>query len=62
MKITRRHDPPDDPKPTQFSSPLAQALVAGLLQGLGEKYGDNQLLEAGNNLARKLAGCDPRPE
>jgi hypothetical protein len=35
------------------TSPLAQALVAGLLQGLGERYGDDAMKAAGEQLAKQ---------
>jgi hypothetical protein len=35
------------------SHPVAQTLLAGLLQGLGEKHDDARLKEAGKALERK---------
>jgi len=44
---------------TKSSAPLAQALLAGLLQGQGERDGDSRMVEAGKRLAaatkKKLA-------
>jgi hypothetical protein len=38
------------------SHPVAHALLAGLLQGLGEKHDDPRLKEAGKALERKATG------
>jgi hypothetical protein len=38
--------------PPVASHPAAQALLAGLLQGMGERDGDEALIEAGKRLAR----------
>jgi hypothetical protein len=46
------------PKPTG-SSPEAQALVAGLLGGLGQKYEDPGLTKSAQFLARTSHGIDP---
>jgi len=46
---------PNSRSPTTITppnSPAAQALVAGLLQGLGERYGDERLKVEGEKLAR----------
>ena len=33
------------------SHPAAQALLAGLMQGIGEKHGDQAMVDAGERLA-----------
>jgi hypothetical protein len=43
-----------DKPPTQTrSSPAAQALVAGILQGLGKRYGDERMKAEGEKLGRE---------
>jgi hypothetical protein len=39
--------------------PIAQALVAGLLQGLGERYGDDAMKAAGEQLAKQALSDKP---
>lgn len=41
------------------SHPIAQALVAGLLQGLGERYGDDAMKTAGELLAKQAVSDKP---
>jgi hypothetical protein len=41
-------DPPRPPRPR--SHPAAQALMAGLMQGIGEREGDPALIDAGRRL------------
>jgi hypothetical protein len=41
------------------SSPEAQALLSGALQGLGSKYGDPNLTAAGQELEQRLLGSMP---
>ena len=41
------------------SHPIAQALVAGLLQGLGERYGDDAMKVAGEQLAKQAVSDKP---
>lgn len=46
------------PKP-KGSDPSAQALMAGLLKGLGAKYQDRALTKAGGLLEQRLVGAMP---
>ena len=39
------------------SHPIAQALVSGLLQGLGERDEDQAMIDAGERLALSMAGA-----
>jgi hypothetical protein len=41
------------------TSSLASALLAGLLQGLGERDGDKRMVEAGKRLAEQSCGKPP---
>ena len=41
------------------SHPIAQALVAGLLQGIGERYGDDAMKIAGEELAKQAVADKP---
>jgi hypothetical protein len=47
--------PPAAPAPSR-SHPAAQALVAGILQGLGQKYGDRRMSAAGFELEQRARG------
>jgi hypothetical protein len=49
-----RSTTPAAPKRKVTSSPEAQALAAGLLRGLGEKYQDPELSKAGEFLQTQL--------
>jgi hypothetical protein len=42
---------PYSPPPVPKSDPMAQALLAGLMQGIGERSGDAQMVDAGRRLA-----------
>jgi len=46
-------------KSTLGSHPIAQALVAGLLQGLGDRYGDDAMKAAGEQLAKQAVSDKP---
>lgn len=52
--------PAKPPKPAQRSSAAAQALAAGLLQGLGEKYQDANMVQQGKALADSLRDAGER--
>jgi hypothetical protein len=46
-------------KPKQHSLP--EALLAGLMQGVGEREEDQALLQAGQRLAQQASGSSPKP-
>jgi len=43
------------------NSPAAQVLVAGLLQGLGDRYDDERMKAEGEKLARPISRDDLAP-
>lgn len=48
--------------PSKGSSREAQALVSGLLQGLGARYQDDNLSKAGQGLEARALGLPPKAE
>jgi hypothetical protein len=49
------------PGPSPPSHPSAQALLAGLMQGIGERERDDAMLDAGRRLAQAATRVLPRP-
>jgi len=43
------------------SHPAAQALLAGVMQGIGEREGDEAMVDAGRRLAQAATRGSPRP-
>jgi fructose-1-phosphate kinase PfkB-like protein len=52
MVRTKRTAPPAEPPVPAQSTPAAQALVAGVLQGIGERYQDANMVRQGEALAQ----------
>jgi hypothetical protein len=49
-------------EPSPPSHPAAQALLAGLLQGIGEREKDRAMVDAGRRLAEAATRALPRPQ